>query len=93
MHATSPDARVVSLEERDGDGVSTLVDVDVIEDVAGLDAAPEEDREGLAVVTDDHLVERGRVDPGHPGRRFHLLCPVVRIGDHGHRRHRGRACS
>ena len=50
-------ARVVSFEERDGDRAGTVVHVDVIEDVARFDAAPEEDRECLAVVADDGLVE------------------------------------
>ena len=57
MHATSSGSRVVSLEERDRDGVRPFVDVDVIEDVAGLDAAPEEDRDARTVVVHDDVVE------------------------------------
>src|SRR5687768_6413804 len=74
-------ARVVPFEQRHGDRARALVDIDMVEDVAGLDAAPEEDREGPVVVTDDHLVEDPRGDPGHPRCRLHLLAPVVRVRD------------
>ena len=58
------------------------IDVHVIEDVAGLDAAPEEDGDARTVVVHHHVVEGMRPRVGHAGGRLDELRAVVRIGHH-----------
>src|SRR3954452_23608955 len=60
-----PGARIRSFEQRDGDRVRAVGQGDVVEDGAGLDAAPESDRDGPIVGADGCRIEPDRPDARH----------------------------
>ena len=82
MHATSPALVSCPSNSVIVIGAGALVDVHVIEDVAGLDAAPEEDRDARSVIVHEDVVEDVGSHVRHPGGRLDELGTLIGVRDH-----------